>query len=581
MQFNISGAELAGIVTVGIIFSPVIVTGLVIAKTGKAAKRGLKKAARAAREVRNRYRQHQDVENSLETARAALNTALASDVSSQTSLYELGKNADVYPYYHTVMQLACCLFTVYEDFIGAYAQFAKAVNFTNASDPSDAEDRGTALFMQGLCAAKLNRFKDAYFLFREAERYLPAQAATLNESDDAQCKPACDDVSDADSESDDSGTPSDESSAPRIHAFYKHYATYQAAWVALLLHLYPYMASLTDVSDATAGSDDDTEASPEAASALTESSCEVAVQLFDECCKVDPTDMSATFHAGVARYFRRRPTFSELVDAVNLDDVRDAVVFFRKVPDSDVLFGPKARAMEAQCLALLGDMSSAKAMLDAACNADRTITRPLLMRDNGEADVESLLRPWPIPTELFNGTCAPHAWKEKRFARPTWCGHCMKFVTLSQNISKCFQCRVCKIRVHRECKDALGELPRCLASVSVPPFRVGTKVLVDGKREATVCTVHRDCGMVSVVYADSGSVDALYASSLRALRTANIVQNHTHTFKHNALMRPTWCDACGKFIWERKSLKCDSCSAVIHEQCVNNTPGVVVNCEFE
>lgn len=111
--------------------------------------------------------------------------------------------------------------------------------------------------------------------------------------------------------------------------------------------------------------------------------------------------------------------------------------------------------LKAHCLYLLRDVTGAGwAALRQASDLDLDGGLPDTFIDFDcitDLSLERLVRPWPLPVSASGETVSPHDFEELRFSRPTWCDHCMKFVTPLQNIAKCFRCRVCEFSCHREC----------------------------------------------------------------------------------------------------------------------------------
>ena len=237
-----------------------------------------------------------------------------------------------------------------------------------------------------------------------------------------------------------------------------------------------------------------------------------------------------------------------------------------------------ALAFKGQALRLLGQCDAAEVCYTKAHDLD-----PFLYNNNNNS-VFCLDRPWPLPPPIFTVEEEGHDFEEKFFKVPTWCDHCMKFVTLAQSHAKCFQCRRCSMNVHRECLEGLQHNKACWAAVR-EPVEVGAKVLPNRKAskytpkvEAVVLGLR---GYTATVKYKDGTLGDLPLEWLhvteRPTASTAATLGHVHRLKDKVLHRPHWCDACSKFIVGVHAYRCAECPLLIHKECVKAVGNAVVD----
>jgi hypothetical protein len=130
----------------------------------------------------------------------------------------------------------------------------------------------------------------------------------------------------------------------------------------------------------------------------------------------------------------------------------------------------------------------------------------------------------PISETISCGS-VPHEWIAHKCLRPTWCRSCMKFISFSENEAGVFKCKHCDMRVHKQCKEHLGN--------------------------DAMCPVASDRGNMA---------------------------DHVHVMKKQTLHHPTWCSKCNDFIKNPfGAFGCESCSTVVHADCLEKMSNALVS----
>eukprot|EP00759_Apiculatamorpha_spiralis_P001340 PhF_6_TR1051/c1_g1_i1/m.2170 len=261
------------------------------------------------------------------------------------------------------------------------------------------------------------------------------------------------------------------------------------------------------------------------------------------------------------------------------------VFFVSALPDLDAAVNDEnhdapglSMALKAFCLHNLKQADEAATLLVKAHELDESLPQELRFSDIANT-------PWRLPRSYQNlGDCyAPHDWHEVVFKRPSWCDNCMKFITLSQAMAKCYECAKCKMRIHKECKDNLVNTV-CWEDVH-EPIEVGDTVRVlqpvtfravrsAGKDIGTVVAVDPVTKVLRVHLTRQGydrnvmpSLVALEKKGEKGLNSSSAL-NHTHQLKKRSLHRPHWCDLCKKWIPQFWGYMCRECGILIHKDCV-------------
>eukprot|EP00759_Apiculatamorpha_spiralis_P054722 PhF_6_TR7021/c0_g2_i2/m.10455 len=158
----------------------------------------------------------------------------------------------------------------------------------------------------------------------------------------------------------------------------------------------------------------------------------------------------------VAKYFRALIAVKWEDDGISWKNA-DKGLLKSAVEDWDVAIGSanfgttaEAHSMKSQAYRLLGDYALAQECLQKAKDLDPKV----FTIDFSGTDMSSaLLYSWPIPKVLFEGHRDSHDWGPGiSLHHPTWCDHCMKFITPLQNMKgNIKRCNRCRFTCHAEC----------------------------------------------------------------------------------------------------------------------------------
>lgn len=199
-----------------------------------------------------------------------------------------------------------------------------------------------------------------------------------------------------------------------------------------------------------------------------------------------------------------------------------------------------AESFAAQCCFMLDDGDAAQRHVNRAKSMHAFVMVEAIEWATGESEAEAkaamddavadafsrCARPWPqVPLEeLEDAGVQLHQWTQRSFHRPSWCKRCNKWISLAEN-KTAWHCAACNYRAHDHCYQAIKDAATCPHALQY-----------------------------SVVRTDS----------------------HIHVFRPCTLHKPTFCASCDKYIWNPKGAsRCESCSCVVHNDCVKNVKNSV------
>jgi tetratricopeptide (TPR) repeat protein len=400
MQFRLTRRDLVVIGALSVILSPILIPVGVVYGVGCAASIGISAAANkaaAAKENRRALQQLLERGPSNDQLKAALQK-LADDVAAN-------------PCFQTLLEFGMGVLLA-KDYLSA------AAILTRAAEASAVDDHKAgllnALYYKGFCLQQVARFTDAAEVFSKA-RAVVVSLHDVHASDAGSVK-----ITEAD---------------------------------CLAAQAYSMFCSLDDINKGV-------EAPFADRVALVEKCLEMINEAIRKKGTADADSDTFAYRAwiGFQRFASRaqEPGFEETgVDVALLQAVLDDIVRAESLSEmAEESIPSELLALKVHTLYLLGRRAEA---IDAYHRL-KEIDSSVYCADVASLDVQLswLTVDWPRPRAMMDqNRIAPHELLETRFKRPTWCDVCRQFITLSQNIEKCFECTHCRSRCHRDCKDKL------------------------------------------------------------------------------------------------------------------------------
>ena len=529
MNFSISKKECGALLAFCIIFSPVILVGAIGYGVTKGVHSGVSKGITASKKV-SEEKDHRKVNSVLMKQRRQAMNAVGEE-AFQAYLQGIFDRSKKDPSFAAQIEFAAALF-MNNDILTAVDIMAEAFSKATPTPPNEA--LGPAHYLYGTMLQQLRQFERAGQEFRAAAVALEACGATV------------DFVADV----------------PRITVADAYAAQGSMCYFAALY-----------------GRGED---NSERNETLQTAQLIEALGMFEKAISAVPPRPNLYHSRALARYFLAvQASNRSMVDGTSV--VHDTTLLTLAIADWDAALASDdfedaatALAFKGQSLTLLGQGDAAEVCSNKAHDLD-----PFLYHLN---DLSLLDRPWPLPPPIFTAEEEGHDFEEKFFKIPTWCDHCMKFVTLAQSRAKCFQCRRCSMNVHRECLAGLQHNKACWAAVR-EPVEVGAKVVPNSKatkytNKAESVITGVDGYRAHVKYKD-GTLDHLPIEWLHVIErpaaSTAATLGHVHRLKDKVLHRPHWCDACGKFIVGVHAYRCAECPLLIHKECVKAVGNAVVD----
>ena len=413
MQFRLTTRDLVVMGALSVILSPLLIPAGVIYGVGCAAAIGINAAGNkvaTAKENRKAMKQLLERGPSNDQLKAALQK-LADDVATN-------------PCFQTLLEFGMGVLLA-KDYLSAAALLTRAAE---AAGEGNKAGLLNALYYKGFCLQQASRFSDA------AENFAKARAVAVsarNATDAPTTDAGAVKITEADCLaaqaysaflSADEFNHGDDAARPSLDA----YVTFTFADRAALV-----TKCLDQINEAISmrGDDDNSDADVFAYRAWIG---------FQKASRSHEPD------------FEENPVDRALLQVV-LDDIVRAESLSEKAEDS---IPDELLALKVHTLYLLGHQTESIAVYHKLKETHSSVycadvTYPGMQ-------LSWLASDWPRPRAvMYQYRLAPHHLEEKRFKRPTWCDVCRQFITLAQNMDKCFECLHCHSRCHRDCKEKL------------------------------------------------------------------------------------------------------------------------------
>jgi hypothetical protein len=536
---SISGKALVGIC---IVFSPIIVPAAVIGGTAFVTKVAVDKTKETKKAMRTSNVLMKERNRAVKSIGAAKFNAYLREIHGRA----LAHPEDV----RILIELAVAQY-LSNDILGAHEVALDAIkmgtkNNTEATSPKSQEELGLAHYISGVILQSMPNYTEARKSFElcvQSWDSLPAmrQRVQKGESPDAPCKLRVT-LSDA----------------------YNSLA-FATQRIALL--------ERNEVGD---------EFEPDAKAAMFRT----AIDLHTKAIEVSEDVQGMYFHnRAVAKYFLALVRINSLpmldgedydsytIRAFSLADealLRDAMKDWETAINSGN-FGTTAEghSMLAQSKTILGDFDGAALERETARKLDPKV---FIIEGGPTEKPMSLISSWPVPHMLYDRHRDNHNWEKAKLMRPTWCDHCMCFITFNQAKGNVQRCTKCNYTCHAECHPSV-KVKVCWNSVH-PGFSCGDKVRHRAYENLIGVVTNVFNGLVDVRWDRKGNDETLERIRPYYLEIVEHTgdpqpsqQTHTHRLKDKILHKPTWCSLCKGFITGLKAKKCVDCMDVFHNSC--------------